>query len=77
MIGSVSPAMHRYFLKPATWVLRHRLRLMFRNTPYSMYENRCCRDYRDGRVTKEQLDSEHTYITLMRQDLETLRAALC
>ena len=28
-------------------------------------------------VTKEQLDSEHTYITLMRQDLETLRAALC
>ena len=24
--------------------------------PYSMYEDKICRDYRDGKVTKEQLD---------------------
>lgn len=28
-------------------------------------------------VTKEQLDSEHTYITLMKKNLNTLRSALC
>ena len=56
MIGSVSPAMHRYIWKPAWWVLRHKLKGLFSDHPYSMYENRICRDYRDGKVTKEQLD---------------------
>lgn len=28
-------------------------------------------------VTKEQLDSEHTYITLMKKNMNTLRSALC
>lgn len=41
MIGSVSPAMHKYIWKPALWVLRHKLR------PYSM-EEACagCREKR-------------------------------
>ena len=56
MIGSVSPAMHKYIWKPAWWVIRHKLKFWTRDK-YSMYENRICRDYRDGKVTKEQLDA--------------------
>ena len=56
MIGSVSPAMHKYIWKPATWVLIHKFKSLFSKTPYSMYENRICCDYRDGKVTKEELD---------------------
>ena len=51
MIGSVSPAMHKYIWKPALWVLRHKF------LPYSMYENKIVRDYRDGKVTKAALDA--------------------
>ena len=57
MIGSVSPAMHKYIWKPALWVARHKLRSFFSKKPYSMYENDICRALRDGRVTKEQLDA--------------------
>ena len=56
MIGSVSPAMHKYIWKPATWVLIHKFKALFSKHPYSMYENKICRDYRDGKVTKEELD---------------------
>ena len=56
MIGSVSPAMHKYIWKPATWVLVHKFKALFKKNPYSMYENKICRDYRDGKVTKEELD---------------------
>lgn len=56
MIGSVSPAMHKYIWKPATWVLVHKFKALFTKHPYSMYELKICRDYRDGKVTKEQLD---------------------
>ena len=56
MIGSVSPAMHKYIWKPAWWVIRHKLKFWTRDK-YSMYENKICRDYRDGKVTKEQLDA--------------------
>ena len=56
MIGSVSPAMHKYIWKPATWVVWHKLKSLFSKKPYSMYENKICCDYRDGKVTKEQLD---------------------
>lgn len=56
MIGSVSPAMHKYIWKPAAWVAAHKLRALFTEHPYSMYENKICRDYRDGKVTKEALD---------------------
>ena len=56
MIGSVSPAMHKYIWVPAWWVLVHKCKALFTKHPYSMYENKICRDYRDGRVTKEELD---------------------
>lgn len=56
MIGSVSPAMHKYIWKPAAWVVKHKLKSLFSEHPYSIYENKICRDYRDGRITKEQLD---------------------
>ncbi len=55
MIGSVSPAMHKYIKTPALWVLKHKLKSLL-GVKYSMYENQICCDYRDGEVTKEQLD---------------------
>ncbi|MCM1125251.1 MAG: radical SAM protein [Lachnospiraceae bacterium] len=55
MIGSVSPAMHKYILIPAFWVLRHKLKF-WTSKKYSMYENKIVRDYRDGIVSKESLD---------------------
>ena len=57
MIGSVSPAMHKYIKVPAMWVLKHKVKALFTKHPYSMYENKICCDYRDGKVTKEQLDA--------------------
>ena len=56
MIGSVSPAMHKYIWVPAAWVAKHKAKALVSKKPYSMYENRICCDYRDGKVTKEQLD---------------------
>lgn len=56
MIGSVSPAMHKYIWKPAWWVARHKLKFWTKKK-YSMYELKVVRDLRDGRVTKEQLDA--------------------
>ena len=56
MIGSVSPAMHRYIWKPALWVIRHKFLRFFRKKKYSMYELKVVRDYRDGKLTKEDLD---------------------
>lgn len=32
------------------------MKSFFTAKPYSMYENKICRDYRDGKVTKEELD---------------------
>lgn len=57
MIGSVSPAMHKYIWKPASWVIHHKAKAMLTRRPYSMYENKICRLYRDGKVTKEELDA--------------------
>ena len=57
MIGSVSPAMHKYIHKPTLWVIKHKLLRFFKKKKYSMYENKIVRDYRDGKVTKEQLDA--------------------
>lgn len=56
MIGSVSPAMHKYIWKPGWWVFTHKIKSLFSSHPYSMYENKICRDYRDGKITKEALD---------------------
>ena len=55
MIGSVSPAMHKYIWVPALWVLKHKLKFWTKQK-YSMYENQIVRDYRDGKITKEALD---------------------
>lgn len=56
MIGSVSPAMHKYIWKPALWVIHHKFLRFWKKKKYSMYELKVVRDYRDGKVTKEQLD---------------------
>ena len=56
MIGSASPALHKYIWKPAAWVLWHKTKALFTKHPYSMYELKICRDYRDGKITKEALD---------------------
>ena len=56
MIGSVSPAMHKYIWKPALWVFHHKFLRFYKKKKYSMYELKAVRDYRDGKVTKEQLD---------------------
>lgn len=56
MIGSVSPAMHKYIWKPAWWIIKHKFLRFFRKYKYSMYENKIVVDYEDGMVTKEELD---------------------
>ena len=60
MIGSVSPAMHKYIWVPAAWVIKHKFLRFFKENKYSMYENKICRDLRDGKVTKEELDKLST-----------------
>lgn len=60
MIGSVSPAMHKYIWKPAWWVLKHKFLWFYKKKKYSMYENKTVRDYRDGKVSKEELDQRST-----------------
>ena len=57
MIGSVSPAMHKYIWVPAWWVIKHKFLRFFKKEKYSMYENKIVRDFRDGKVTKEELDA--------------------
>lgn len=56
MIGSVSPAMHKYIWKPALWVIKHKFLRFFKKEKYSMYENKIVREYKEGKVTKEELD---------------------
>lgn len=56
MIGSVAPAMRKYIWKPLIWVVIHKVKALLTKRPYSMYENKICRDYRDAYVTSEQLD---------------------
>ena len=34
----------------------HKFKALFMKKPYSMYEHRIVRDYRDGKVSKEELD---------------------
>lgn len=56
MIGSVSPAMHKYIWVPAWWVIRHKFLRVFKKKKYSMYENKVVRAFRDGKISKEDLD---------------------
>lgn len=60
MIGSVSPAMHKYIWKPTAWVIKHKFLRFFKDKKYSMYELPAVRDYRDGKVTKQELDALST-----------------
>lgn len=60
MIGSVSPAMKKYIYKPAWWVFVHKFLRIFKKKKYSMFENKIVRDYRDGKVSKEDLDKLST-----------------
>ena len=64
MIGSVSPAMHKYIWAPAIWVAWHKVKGLFTKKPYSMYENKTVRALKEGRVTKEELDKCSTYEAL-------------
>ena len=57
MIGSASPAMHKYIYKPFWWVVRHKIFRFFKKKKYSMYELKIVRDFRDGKVTKQELDA--------------------
>lgn len=57
MIGSVSPAMHKYIWKPAWWVFRHKFLRFFKKQKYSMFENKVVKDFKDGKITKEELDA--------------------
>ena len=57
MIGSVSPAMHKYIWKPALWVVKHKFLFFFKKKKYSMYENKIVRNFRDGKISKEELDA--------------------
>ena len=56
MIGSASPAMHKYIWKPAWWVIKHKFLRFFKKEKYSMFENKIVRDFKEGKVSKEQLD---------------------
>ena len=56
MIGSVSPAMHKYIWIPAIWVLWHKFKSIFTSKPYSMYENEICCKLNEGQVSVAQLD---------------------
>ena len=56
MIGSVSPAMHKYIWKPAAWVIEHKAKALFSKHPYSMYENKILRDYRDGKSNERRIE---------------------
>ena len=42
MIGSVSPAMHKYIRKPGLWIFKHKVKSLFTNNPYSILENQIC-----------------------------------
>jgi hypothetical protein len=52
--------MKKYIQKPAMWVIKHKFLRYFKDEKYSMYENKICRDLRDGRVTKQELDKLST-----------------
>jgi hypothetical protein len=56
MIGSVSPAMHKYIMKPLFWVIKHKFLRFFKKKKYSMFENKIVRDFRDGKISKAELD---------------------
>ncbi len=71
MIGSVSPAMHKYVWVPGIWVVWHKAKAFFMKKPYSMYEQKIVRDYRDGKVTKDELDRCSTCEKYRNNEMES------
>ena len=51
--------MKKYIATPAMWVAKHKLKSLL-GLKYSMYENPIVCQYRDGKVTKEDLDKLST-----------------
>ena len=60
MIGSVSPAMKKYIWKPLFWVIKHKFFRFFKKKKYSMFENKIVKDFKDGKISKEELDKLST-----------------
>lgn len=60
MIGSVSPAMHKYIWKPAIWVAAHKAKSLLGRKAYDMHELPIVRSYEEGRVTRKELDALST-----------------
>ena len=60
MIGSASPAMHKYFLVPFFWVIHHKFLRFFKKKKYSMFENKIVKEYYEGKIKKEDLDKLST-----------------
>ena len=56
MIGSVSPAMQKYIWKAGWWVIKHKFLFFWKKKKYNMYENKTVCDYRDGKISAEELD---------------------
>ena len=56
MIGSASPAMHKYIWVPAAGVIKHKFLRYFKDKKYDMHELPIVCDYENGKVTKEELD---------------------
>ncbi len=59
MIGSVSPAMHKYIWIPLIWVVKHKLFAMV-GRKYSRYELDVVKKYAMGVISKEELDKKST-----------------
>lgn len=57
MIGSVCTAMKNTFINQHGVYLY----IFFKKKKYSMFENKIVRDYRDAKVSKENLDKLSTY----------------
>ena len=38
------------------WVIKHKFLRFFKKEKYSMFENKIVRDFKEGKVTKEELD---------------------
>ena len=60
MIGSASPAIRKHIFKVSLWVIKHKFLRFFKKKKYSMFELKIVRDFRDGKVSKEELDKLST-----------------
>ncbi len=68
MIGSSSPAMHKYFHKPFWWVIKHKFLRFFKKQKYSMYEIPVVKEYEQGKISKEELDSRSSCASCVNKD---------